>query len=141
MLHLPEQDKAIYVWGRMAHPQRSGNNLLRWCVDVVDSEDLRPLAQLIGLFVMLIDDRRAGAIHMFSDVMGVRPWFVTTDGSRLICGSSVWPISGTFRISPPFPTPAGFPIISQNSDPSATARPAGRGRCCCDWAGAIFYRC
>lgn len=91
-LQLPEQDKAIYVWGRMAHPQRSGDDLLRWIAEIVDSGDLRSLSQLIGLFVVLIDDRRAGAIHMFSDVMGVRPWFVVTDGTRLTCGSSVWPI-------------------------------------------------
>ena len=91
-VYLQDQGKAIYVWGRMAHPQRSGDDLLGWCAEVVDGDDLCPLAQLIGLFVVLIDDRRNNSIHMFSDVMGVRPWFVVTNGTRLTCGSSVWPI-------------------------------------------------
>ena len=91
-LELREDGKAIYLWGRMAHPDRSGEDLLAWCAQIIEGNDLAPLSQLIGLFVLLIDDRRNRSIHMFSDVLGIRPWFVVTSGSRLVAGSSIWPI-------------------------------------------------
>lgn len=91
-LQSPRDDKVIYLWGRMGHPDRSGEELLKWCAEIVDGKNLPELSGLVGLFVALIDDRRTGAVHVFTDPLGVRPWFVARADDWVVGGSSVWPI-------------------------------------------------
>ncbi|MDB5172714.1 MAG: hypothetical protein JWN51_1487 [Phycisphaerales bacterium] len=81
-----------YLWGIAGHPDIPRAGLLRWCLDVVNSGDPSPLRQMVGLFVVLIDDRRNERVRMISDHMGLRPWFVGRYDGRLVCGSNVWDI-------------------------------------------------
>ncbi|HWE97455.1 MAG TPA: hypothetical protein VG269_26090 [Tepidisphaeraceae bacterium] len=81
-----------YLWGMAGHPDVPRADLLRWCVGVANSADLSPLRHVVGMFVVLIDDRRNRRVRMFSDHMGLRPWFVGTHEGRLVCGSDVWDI-------------------------------------------------
>jgi hypothetical protein len=79
-----------YRWGIAAHPDVPGSELLKWIVGVVNSGDPSPLCQVVGTFIVLIDDRRNRRVRMVSDVLGLRPWHVGHHQGRLVCGSEVW---------------------------------------------------
>ena len=85
-------DSAVYLWGRATHPDTAlvGDAMLRWCLDRIHgagrAEDLR---QLLGHFVIVIDDRARQQITFVSDVLGVHPWFVGAFKNRLVAGGDV----------------------------------------------------
>jgi hypothetical protein len=81
-----------YLWGLPAHPDVCKAELLRWIVDQVNTGHHTSLRQLIGMFVVLIDDRRNRRVRVISDVGGLRPWFIGSFKGRLVCGSHVWAI-------------------------------------------------
>lgn len=82
------QDRAIYLLGRALHRRLSGDAMLRWCGESAET-DPAALRELMGHFVILIDDRRRGRIRMISDPLGVRPWFFGAVGGRLAAGANV----------------------------------------------------
>jgi hypothetical protein len=80
---------AVYLVGHPAHPSiRSDDALLRWCGRAVQ-DDPSALRQLIGHFVLIVDDRRRQRVAFASDVLGVRPWFVGSFDGRLVGGTDV----------------------------------------------------
>lgn len=81
-----------YLWGVAGHCDVAGRDLLRWIVEKVNTGDHLSLRQVVGLYVVLIDDRRDGRVRMVSDPLGMRPWFVGRHNGRLVCGSDVWAI-------------------------------------------------
>lgn len=88
----PASGCCVYRWGTCMHPTVGKEALLRWVLNVVNSEDHSPLRELLGLFIIVIDDRRNRRVRMVSDLVGVRPWFVGSNHGRLVCGSDVWGI-------------------------------------------------
>lgn len=84
-----QSGRAVYLVGKAVHPSlASDSDLLRWCGQVADT-DPAALRDLLGHFVILIDDRRRGTISFVSDVLGVRPWFAGTFQGRLVAGTDV----------------------------------------------------
>ena len=81
-----------YLWGQAGHPDIAKANLLQWALDKINCGDDSALRQIVGVFILLIDDRRNRRVRMVSDVMGLRPWFVGQYQGRLVCGSDVWAI-------------------------------------------------
>src|SRR3954470_8847023 len=51
-------DTAIYLWGRAAHASVVESALLSWCANIARSNDPTRLRELLGHFVICIDDRR-----------------------------------------------------------------------------------
>ncbi|MDB5358133.1 MAG: hypothetical protein JWN24_4586 [Phycisphaerales bacterium] len=82
----------VYRWGIAAHPDVPALGLLKWILGVVNSGDASALCQVVGTFIILIDDRRSRRVRMVSDVLGLRPWHVGQDRGHLVCGSDVWSI-------------------------------------------------
>ncbi|HEX4796250.1 MAG TPA: hypothetical protein VH370_20845 [Humisphaera sp.] len=80
----------VYRWGIAAHPDVRKSELLKWIADVINRGDFSALCQLVGMFVILIDDRRHRRVRMVSDPLGFRPWHVGTAKGKLVCGSDVW---------------------------------------------------
>ncbi len=86
----PHTDRAIACWGLAPHPAiTDSNQMLRWVSDVVSSDDLSPLQQLLGTFVIVIDDRRHQQVTLVNDVLGLRPMYVGRYRNRLVAGSDV----------------------------------------------------
>jgi hypothetical protein len=79
-----------YLWGVAGHCDVPAKDLLRWIVEKVNSGDHAALRDVVGIFVVLIDDRRNGRVKMVSDPLGMRPWFVGRHNGKLVCGSDVW---------------------------------------------------
>lgn len=87
-----ESECCSYLWGKAVHPAHRGENLLGWCARKVRNGDLAGLSDMIGAFVILIDDRRNRRVHFLADPMGVRPWFIGKHCGRTVAGASLWPI-------------------------------------------------
>jgi hypothetical protein len=86
----PSGDRAIYLWGTAVHPNKtSDEELLGWIAVVAGEGRHSLLLELLGHFVIVIDDRRLREVSYISDPLGVRPWFIGTFNSRLIAGSDV----------------------------------------------------
>jgi len=90
--HDPARDICAYVWGLPAHPDLSQEALIRWMIEKLDAGQAVAFRELVGTFIVLIDDRRNRRFSMISDLLGLRPWFVGTFNGRLVCGSDVWAI-------------------------------------------------
>jgi hypothetical protein len=87
-------DCAVYLLGRAVHPSITQSSaLLKWCASTALSENPSGFRDLVGHFVILIDDRKSQEIHFVSDVLGARPWFVGTNNGQLIAGTDVLKIS------------------------------------------------
>jgi hypothetical protein len=86
--HDAASDTAVYVVGRATHPTLSGDAFMKWCVQAA-AKDPGAFRKVLGPFVILIDDRRAGRVSFVSDPMGLMPWFVGESGGRLVAGTDV----------------------------------------------------
>lgn len=84
----PEADKAVYVVGRATHPSLTGDAFLKWCAQTA-ADDPGAFRNVLGAFVVLIDDRRAGRVSFVSDPLGLLPWFAGRHDGRLVAGTDV----------------------------------------------------
>lgn len=84
-------DRAVYLWGIAVHPTiTEPAALLQWFSDEVRKERALGLREVVGNYVVMIDDRRAGQITFAADFCAIRPWFVGSHQGRLTAGSSAW---------------------------------------------------
>ena len=85
-----DSETAIYLWGPAAHPELQSAKpcCCMW-------RRSRAMASLIDcarcseILPFILDDRRLRKITFITDCLGVRPWFVGSNGGRLVCGSDV----------------------------------------------------
>src|SRR6185437_9702897 len=54
----PATGCCAYLWGLAGHPDLCHDELLQWIVAKVDAGEFAALRQVMGMFVVLIDDRR-----------------------------------------------------------------------------------
>jgi len=93
--HDSTADVAIYSWGMVRHAtNRDPDSLLHWVAGVVAKDELTPLRELLGTFVIVIDDRRKRELTIINDPMGLRPLYTGTHGGRFVAGSDVLAICG-----------------------------------------------
>jgi hypothetical protein len=81
-----------YLWGQAGHPDVAKADLLQWIVRKVNAGEHAAFREIVGLFVVAIDDRRNRRVRMVCDALGLRPWFVGQHNGQLVCGSDVWAI-------------------------------------------------
>jgi hypothetical protein len=81
-----------YLWGKFTHPTHRGDALIQWCVQQVREGTPQRLTELVGTFVLLIDDRRERRVHFIGDAMGIAPWFLGRHAGRWVGGTNIWPI-------------------------------------------------
>lgn len=81
---------AAYFWGLAGSLDVPRGELLPWVVRQATSPDPSALRNVSGIYIVLIDDRASGRIFVVSDVMGLRPFFVSQSGERFVGGSDIW---------------------------------------------------
>ena len=79
-----------YVWGNPVHPELSGEDLLKWCMNIVAEQRYECFKDLLGVFVILIDEPEHHRLTFVTDILGVRPMFLTKQDGRIVFGSDVW---------------------------------------------------
>jgi hypothetical protein len=87
-----EQGLCAYVWGVPAHPDVSLSDIPAWCATVVAAEQYTRFQELLGPFVVIVDQPQKHRLTFVSDILGIRPLFLGHHNGRLIFGSNVWPI-------------------------------------------------
>ena len=81
-----------YVWGIPAHPEISTKDIPEWCVNVVAEERYDSFKELIGTFVIVIDEPGQHRITFITDILGIRPMFIGKHNDQIVFGSDVWSI-------------------------------------------------
>ncbi len=89
----------IYIWGIPAHPRLNNSGLPDWCAKNVREGKYGVFKELLGSFIIIVDDPNNNSLTIISDILGVRPMFLGKQNGRIIFGSKVWPIYGTGLIS------------------------------------------
>jgi hypothetical protein len=95
-----EQQSCIYVWGRPSHHQVRQRDLPAWCAAAVARQQFDLFRELLGTFVIVVDEPLKGRLTIVSDVLGIRPLFLTQQGSRFVFGSDVWTLFHAGLITP-----------------------------------------
>jgi len=88
-----------YIWGMTAHLEVPQAALPDWCAGVVAEENFGLFKELLGTYVIIVDEPSRNRVTFISDVLGVRPMFLAHKNGRVIFGSKVWPIYQTGLIS------------------------------------------
>jgi hypothetical protein len=78
-----------YVWGIPSHPGIKMSDIPDWCSHIVAEECYQRFTELLGTFVVIIDEPNQDRITFVTDIMGVRPIFVSKFNDRLVFGSEV----------------------------------------------------
>lgn len=82
----------IYIWGIVAHSEIPKTDIPEWCAKVAAEEHYDLFKELLGSFVIIIDEPVKKRISFVSDVLGVRPFFFCNRNGCLTFGSNVWPM-------------------------------------------------
>ncbi len=79
-----------YVWGIPAHPTVAKSDIAAWATRVHAAGECHRFRELLGTFVIIIDEPRRRRVTFVDDVLGIRPLFVGHRAGRLVFGSDVW---------------------------------------------------
>ncbi len=82
----------IYIWGIPAHPNVPKSQLTDWCAKIVAEEKYGLFRELLGSFVVIVDEPNRNCMTVVSDILGVRPMFLGKQDGRVIFCSTVWPM-------------------------------------------------
>ncbi len=82
----------IYIWGLTAHAEIPKSGIPEWCAKVVAEEQYGLFKELLGSFVIWVDEPNKNRITFVSDILGVRPMFLGNKEGRMVFGSKVWPM-------------------------------------------------
>ena len=80
----------VYIWGNPVHSEFSGDGLLEWCMKIIADERYECFRELLGTFIILIDEPGQRRLTFVTDILGVRPMFLTNQDGRMMFGSDVW---------------------------------------------------
>jgi len=84
------EGSCTYVWGIPAHPTVAKSEIAAWATRVHASGEWHRFRELLGTFVIIIDEPRRRRVTFVDDVLGIRPLFVGHRAGRLVFGSDVW---------------------------------------------------
>lgn len=90
----------VYVWGQPSHGSVRRKDLAEWCAGAVAREQFELFRDLLGTFVVLVDEPMKGRLTIVTDVLGIRPLFTSAAGAQVVFGSSVWALVDAGLITP-----------------------------------------
>jgi hypothetical protein len=79
-----------YVWGIPAHRTVARADIAAWAARVHATGECHRFRELLGTFVIIIDEPLRRRVTFVNDVLGIRPLFVGHRAGRLVFGSDVW---------------------------------------------------
>lgn len=85
-----EQKSYTYVWGSPVHSEIAISDIPQWCSKVAADKRYELFRELVGTFVVIIDEPCQHRITFVTDILGVRPMFFGKHKGRLVFGSDVW---------------------------------------------------
>lgn len=85
-----EYDAYAYVWGIPAHHEVAMPDIPEWCIKVVFEKRYDSFRDLLGTFVVIIDEPKQNRVTFVTDILGIRPMFLGSKNGRIVFGSNVW---------------------------------------------------
>jgi Glutamine amidotransferase domain len=85
-----EHQACAYLWGTAVHGRVPRSEIPKWCIEVVTERRFSRFTELLGTFVVVVDEPQERRITIVSDVLGIRPLFITKHEGRFVFGSDVW---------------------------------------------------
>jgi hypothetical protein len=85
-----QHNASAYIWGTVAHPDIQTSQIPAWAAQIVAEQRYERLKELLGYFVIFVDEPQRRRLSVVSDILGVRPLFYRRDNKRLIFGSDAW---------------------------------------------------
>jgi hypothetical protein len=79
-----------YVLGIPAHPDINVSEIAEWCARIVTAGHYERFRELIGSFVVIVDEPMQHRITFVSDIIGLRPFFIGKHNGHIVFGTDVW---------------------------------------------------
>jgi len=86
----PQHNASAYIWGTVAHPDIPILQIPAWAAQIVAERRYERLKELLGYFVIFVEEPAKRRLSIVSDILGVRPLFYRLEKTRLIFGSHAW---------------------------------------------------
>jgi hypothetical protein len=100
-VHYSEQSGSYtYLWGIPSHQTVTSSKIPEWCAEEVASKRYTSFRDLIGPFVLIVDEPKQKRIIFVTDPLGIRPIFIAKHSDGMLFGSDVWPIQRTGLVAP-----------------------------------------
>ena len=87
-----KENSYAYIWGIPVHPDISAEFIPEWCVEIVKEKEYSRFKELVGTFVVIVDEPKHRKTTFITDILGIRPFFYGYSDNRLVFGSDVWAI-------------------------------------------------
>ena len=87
-----QHNATCYVWGNPVHDVIAASDIPAWCIEVIVGQKQKRFRELIGTFIVIVDEPERNRITFVNDVLGISPMFVGIYDGRLVFGSDVWPM-------------------------------------------------
>ena len=100
MVESPAHQARVYVWGQPSHSSVRRKDVPEWCAAAVARQQFGLFRDLLGTFVVLVDEPMKGRLTIVTDVLGIRPMFTSAAGASFVFGSSVWALVDAGLITP-----------------------------------------
>ena len=85
-----KNDSITYLLGIPAHPHISTSEIPKWSTKIVAAGHYERFRELLGAFVIIIDEPAQHRITFVTDIMGLRPFFIGKHNGRIVFGTDVW---------------------------------------------------
>lgn len=86
----PEHGAYAHVWGTVAHPEIQTSEIAGWVAQVIAERRYELLKDLLGYFIIFVEQPQQRRLSVMSDILGVRPLFYRRENERIIFGSDAW---------------------------------------------------
>lgn len=81
-----------HIWGIPVHPDIQHSDIPVRCARAVSEKRFDWFKELIGTFVVIVDEPLHHRITFVTDILGVRPMFLGKRRDHIVFGSEVWPL-------------------------------------------------
>ena len=90
----PQYEAYVYVWGIPVHPNIPASEIPGWCLNATVENCYNRFKELLGTFIVIIDEPKQHRITFVNDILGMRPMFLGNKNGHIVFGSDVWAMFG-----------------------------------------------
>lgn len=100
----PSPGVRLVIWGDPAHREVPRRQVPAWIADQFKHGRLARLEELLGPFVILLDDARREGVMVATDPLGILPVFATATDREVLVGGDAWDLArerrGPYEVEP-----------------------------------------
>jgi hypothetical protein len=85
-----KQNVNTYVLGIPSHPDVALSEIPKWCARIVAEGYYERFRELLGSFVVIVDEPIHHRITFVTDILGLRPFFIGKHNGHIVFGTDVW---------------------------------------------------